>query len=169
MGMSKSSKPATHAHKKRQFSGPLSSIIPKVTIFLGGGGSVGSGSALAVPDRVNRVKSGAYVGPNDAFQFTAEDINYQPVEKEIFVTLDFEWVPGKVSNLHDVGMGSIWLDCGGFEVKPPKDRPITFNGGNWTTTQDGYFVNFSPHLHDGGVNIKVFINGTPTENTCGLS
>jgi hypothetical protein len=167
MGMSKSSKPATHAHTKRQFSGPLSSIIPKMTVFLGGGGSVGSGSALAVPDRVSRVKSGAYVGPNDAFQFTAEVINYQPVEKEIYVTLDFEWVPGKVANLHDVGMGSIWLDCGGFEVEPPKDRPITFNGGNWTTTQDGYFVNFTPHLHDGGVNIKVFINGTLTENTCG--
>jgi hypothetical protein len=159
MGMSKSSKPASHANARRQLSNPLSNLRPKATIFLGGGGSVGSGSALAVPDRVSRVKSGAYIGPKDAFQFTAEVINYEPVEKEIYVTLDFEWVPGKVADLLDVGMGSIWLDCGGFEVQPPKDKPITFNGGNWTTTQDGYFVNFTPHLHDGAVNIKVFING----------
>jgi hypothetical protein len=134
-------------------------LIPKTTIFLGGGGSVGSGSALAVSDKVSQVKSGAYVGPKDAFQFTAEVINYQPVEKDIYLTLDFEWVPGKVASLHDVGMGSIWLDCGGFEVKPPKDKPITFQGGNWTATTDGHFVNFTPHLHDGGVNIRVYING----------
>jgi hypothetical protein len=160
MGMPKSSSPSTHEHTKRQqLSGLLGNLMPKATIFIGGGGSVGSGSALAVPESVSHVKSGAYIGPKDLFQFTAEVINYEPVEKDIYLTIDFEWVPGKVENLHDVGMGSIWLDCAGFEVQPPKDRPITFYGGNWTTTMDGYFVNFTPHLHDGAVNIKVFLNG----------
>ena len=80
MGMSKSSQSATHEHMKRQLSG-LSSFMPKVSIFIGGGGSVGSGTALAVPDRVSRVKSGAYIGPSDAFQFTAEVINCQQLQK----------------------------------------------------------------------------------------
>jgi hypothetical protein len=150
----------SHSHSKRQqVPAWLESLIPKSSVFVGGGGSVGSGSAFAVPTRVSDVRSGAYVGPKDTFQFSSEIINYDRVDKDIYLTLDFEWVPGKVENLHNVGMGSVGLDCGSFAFQPPKNKPITYHGSNWTIIADGYFVNFTPHLHDGGVNVKVFLNG----------
>jgi hypothetical protein len=155
-GSAKSGKSSGHSsHNKRQ--NWLSNLIPAVSVFVGGGGSVGSGNAFAVKD--SKIKSGAYVGQSDQFQFSSEIVNYDPVEKEVYLTLDFEWLPGKTPNLLNVGMGSISLNCTTFDFQPPKDRPITFTGTNWTITDNGYFVNFSPHLHDGGLNIKVFLNG----------
>jgi hypothetical protein len=155
-GAAKSAKPSDHAaHTKRQDW--LSSVMPAISVFVGGGGSVGSGNAFAVKD--SKVKSGAYIGQSDKFQFASEIVNYDPVEKEIYLTLDFEWVPGKTPGLLNVGMGSFTLNCTTWDFQPPKDRSITLTGTNWTTTDNGYFVNFSPHIHDGGINIKVFLNG----------
>jgi hypothetical protein len=150
-----------HAHSKRQeIPAWLAAFIPKMSVFVGGGGQVGSGSAFAVPETVSKVRSGAYISKSDTFQFSSEIVNYDPVEKEIYLTIDFEWVPGKVDQLHDIGMGSVGLDCkaDSMSFKPPKDKPITYTGANWTMTHDGYFVNFTPHLHDSGMNVKVFLN-----------
>lgn len=156
MGMSK----REVQHLKRQLPSWMMSMMPAVSVFVGGGGSVGSGGAFAVSDSVSPVRSGAYIGPKDTMLFTSEIVNYEPVPKDIYLTLDFEWVPGKTKNLLDVGMGALSLDCSTFAFKPPKDRPITFTGTNWTMIEDGYFVNFTPHIHDGGLNIKVWLNGT---------
>jgi hypothetical protein len=150
----------SHSHSKRQeIPAWMQVFLPKIAVFVGGGGSVGSGSAFAVSNTVSEVRSGAYVAKGDTFQFSSEIINYDPVDKDIYLTLDFEWVPGKVNSLHDVGMGAVNLDCGTFAFQPPKDKPVTYTGAKWTMTQDGYFVNFTPHLHDGGTHIKVFLNG----------
>ncbi|KAF2400927.1 hypothetical protein EJ06DRAFT_521587 [Trichodelitschia bisporula] len=179
---SPSSAALAHSHGRRQLpngvngtpkistpskgSAPASSsswfdnLIPAVAVFVGGGGSAGSGSAFAA--RNSNVKSGVYITKSDTFQFTSEIVNYDPVDKEIFLTVDFEWVPGKIPGLLDVGMGALSVDdcfqpVGQFT--PPKDRAITYKGAEWTVTEDGYFVDFTPHIHDGGVNIKVFVNG----------
>jgi hypothetical protein len=150
-----------HVYSKRQdLPEWMESFIPKSTVLAGGGGQGGSGSALAVPETVSKVRSGAYVGMLDTFQFSSETINYDPTPKDIYLILDFEWVPGKVDELHEVGMGSVGLDCNlaSLAFKPPKDKAITYTGANWTLTHDGYFVNFTPHLHDSGLNVKVFLN-----------
>lgn len=59
-----------HGHMKRQFPASLMALLPKMAMFLGGGGSVGSGSGFAVPESVSKVKSGIYVSPKDTMQFT---------------------------------------------------------------------------------------------------
>ena len=154
-----------------------------VAAFLGGGGSEGSGSAFAAKNTT--VKSGVYISPSDKFTFMAELVNYDPKEKPIYLSLDYEWVPGKISGLLDVGMGvmsaSSCDNLNGLFI-PPKDRSITYEGAEWTATQNGYFVNFTPHvsyhslvkpsfkdisilisnpqIHDGGQNVKIFVNST---------
>ena len=64
--------------------------------------------------------------------------------------------------MYDVGMGAITADaCTDKEQSmkyPPKDKPITYKGEKWTIMDDGYLVNVLPHLHDGGLNIKVYLN-----------
>jgi hypothetical protein len=141
--MSVSSKSASEASrddtiKKRQLG---------VAAFLGGGGSEGSGSAFAAKNTT--VKSGVYISPSDKFTFMAELVNYDPKEKPIYLSLDYEWVPGKISGLLDVGMGVMGAsscdNLNGLFI-PPKDRSITYEGAEWTATQNGYFVNFTPHV-----------------------
>jgi hypothetical protein len=74
-----------------------------------------------------------------------------------------EWTQGKDPNMLDVGMGALSADrCDDKEkgiLHPPKDKPVTYKGEEWNVIDDGYFMNFTPHIHDGGVNIKVFLNG----------
>jgi hypothetical protein len=161
--------------EKRQFgskgkgkSGMNMSMMSAV--FIGGGGSAGSGSSFAAKN--TNVKSGVYISPTDKFTFTAEIVNYDPKEKPIYLSLDYEWVPGKTPGLMDVGMGALNANgCGDLNglFIPPKDRPITYEGAEWTVTQPGYFVNFTPHLHDGGVNVKIILNGTSPSCLVGVA
>jgi hypothetical protein len=159
-------RPSRVAVQKRQLGGLFGKgknvdLSRASAVFIGGGGSAGSGSAFAA--KGSDVKSGVYIGPNDKFTFTAEIVNYDPKEKPIYLSLDYEWVPGKTAGLMDVGMGALNANgCGDLSglFMPPKDKPITYEGAEWTVTQPGYFVNFTPHLHDGGVNVKIILNGT---------
>jgi hypothetical protein len=136
------------------------------SVFIGGGGDVGSGNPFA-PKPGSSVKSGYYIHKSSAMQLTAEIVNYDPVAKNLYLTLDVEWVSGKTSDLLDVGMGALTADrCEDKEkgiVHPPKDRAINYKGEEWTITQDGYFVSFTPHIHDGGTKVEVFLNG---KNVC---
>jgi hypothetical protein len=153
---------SSHSRFKRQ-SGILSwldSFMPAVAVFVGGGGSAGSGAAFA--GKNSDIKTGAFIGETDKFQVSSEIVNYDPKEKEIYISLDFEYVSGKSPGLMNVGMGALSVDdcsapMGLFQ--PPKGKAVTYKGSEWTMMEDGYFVSFTPHLHDGGVYTKVFLNG----------
>jgi hypothetical protein len=132
-----------------------------MSVFIGGGGSVGSGNPFS-PRPGTNIKSGYWIGKGGGMLLTSELVNYDTVEKDVYLTLDVEWVPGKDPNMLDVGMGALSADrCADKErglLHPPKDKAIVYKGEEWKITDNGYFINFTPHIHDGGVNIKVFIN-----------
>jgi hypothetical protein len=147
----------------------LDNLMPAVAVFVGGDGSAGSGSAFAAKN--SPVKSGVYIAKSDSFQFSSEIVNYDKVEKDIYLTLDFEYVAGKIPGLLDVGMGALSVvDCfqPAGQFLPPKDKAKVYKGSEWTVTENGYFVNFTPHLHDGGVNVKVFVNGESSQTFLAL-
>jgi hypothetical protein len=152
----------SHGHSKREFINMKSKRQFGMSVFIGGGGSVGSGNPFA-PRPGSNIKSGYWIGKGGNMQLTSELVNYDAKEKEIYLTLDVEWVPGKDPNMLDVGMGAISADkCADKEkgmLHPPKDKPIVYKGEEWAVTDTGYFINFTPHIHDGGVNIKVILNG----------
>jgi hypothetical protein len=155
-------------HSRRQTTGVateflswLDKLMPAVAVFVGGGGSAGSGAAFA--GKSSEIKTGAFVSHTDMFAMSSELVNYDPMDKEIYITLDFEYVPGKASGLLNVGMGALSVDdCSspGGIIQPPKGKAVTYKGVEWTLLDDGYFVSFTPHLHDGGVYTKIFLNGT---------
>jgi hypothetical protein len=157
------------AGSRRRSIGPFALLKRQMagfSVFIGGGGDVGSGNPFA-PKPGSNVSSGYYIGKSSTMQLTAEIVNYDPVAKDLYLTLDVEWVSGKTSELLDVGMGALSaVRCDDKEkgiVHPPKDRAITYKGEEWTITQDGYFINFTPHIHDGGTKVEVFLNG---KNIC---
>jgi hypothetical protein len=159
-------------HSKRQtasstpdFLSWLDKFMPTVAVFVGGGGSAGSGAAFA--GKSSEIKTGAFISQTDKFAVSSELVNYDPKEKEIYITLDFEYVQGKAPGLLNVGMGALSVDdCSspGGVIQPPKGKAVTYKGVEWSMLDDGYFVSFTPHLHDGGVYTKIFLNGTNTLN-----
>jgi hypothetical protein len=143
---------ARRDHQKRQMG---------FSVFIGGGGAMGSGNPFSTrPDAP--IKAGYWVGPAGNMQLTSELVNYHKEAKDIYLTLDVEWSPGKEDNMYDVGMGALSADrCEDRErgiLHPPKDKPITYKGEQWTAIDNGYFINWTPHIHDGGVDVKVYIN-----------
>jgi hypothetical protein len=106
-------KPAAHkaaAHQRRQLGGsPL--FGPGVSVFVGKGNELGS-SIFAAPN--STVKSGFYVSKNDRMYMTAELVNYEPADRDIYVMLDYEYIPSRdgkrPAEYMDVGMGSIAVD-----------------------------------------------------------
>ena len=157
-------KSAAPHNMKRDFINTTNSLSKRqfgMSVFIGGGGSVGSGNPFS-PRPGTNIKSGYWIGKGGGMQLTSELVNYDPKEKDIYLTLDVEWVPGKDPNMLDVGMGAISADrCADKErglLHPPKDKAIVYKGEEWKINDNGYFINFTPHIHDGGVNIKVYIN-----------
>lgn len=47
----------------------------------------------------------------------------------------------------------------GLVSGPPPDRPMRYASPPWTVIADGYLVDMKPHMHDGGVNTTVIVNG----------
>jgi hypothetical protein len=154
------------SHSRRQTTGTggalssIESLMPAVAVFVGGGGSAGSGAAFS--GKNSDVKTGVFISKTDKFAVSSEIVNYDAKDKEVYFTLDFEYMPGKAPGLMNVGMGAISVDdCSSpsGSLQPPKGKAIIYKGSEWTIMEDGYFVSFTPHLHDGGVYTKVFLNG----------
>ncbi|KAF2405524.1 hypothetical protein EJ06DRAFT_545987 [Trichodelitschia bisporula] len=138
-------------------------LMPKASVFIGGGGSGGSGGQFAV--KGSDVKSGFHIAEKDSMLFTTELVNYDNWDKEIYLRLDYEYLTGKPQGYLDVGIGAIDVDgcTASLEFHPPSDRAITIKSPVWEVIADGYLVRITPHLHDGGVDAKIFLNG---EHVC---
>jgi hypothetical protein len=78
----------------------LSRLMPKVSLFIGNGADGGE-QLYTAPDR--SVESGFYVSAKDKMTAMAEVINYDKYPKEVYFQLDYEYLPGRPKDLHEVG------------------------------------------------------------------
>jgi hypothetical protein len=42
--------------------------------------------------------------------------------------------------------------------EPPKDKAVTYTSPDYPVITDGYLLNVVPHLHDGGIDVKLYVN-----------
>ncbi|KAF2663440.1 hypothetical protein BT63DRAFT_461169 [Microthyrium microscopicum] len=153
----KSTQPAS------SWASTLGSIFapPKVSIFVGKGNEA-QATLFAAPNTT--VKSGYYIGKTDQIYASAEIVNYKTYDREVYLSLDYEYVPGngkRPEGYMDVGMGAINIDAcmNKFDLPdPPKNKSITYTSPDWYVMANGYLINLSPHMHDGAVNMKFFLN-----------
>jgi hypothetical protein len=114
-----------HSHKKRQFGPEIEKIMsdllqtkqgidtfvtnmPPISILIGGGDD-GSATRFA-PPAGSKLKTGFYVSPKDSINLMAEIVNYDNKVKEVYVTLDYEYIPNlpsKPTDIFEVGMAAI--------------------------------------------------------------
>jgi hypothetical protein len=140
--------------------GRLSQYMPKFSVFIGQGDE---GSPMTFVDPSKSIKSGFYMGQNEAMVLLAEAINYSKEPSEIYVKMDYEYlpdIPSAPKEYYDVALGAINVSpCSDINLFPPGDKPMKYESPEWNIINDGYLLDIKPHLHDGGINVTVSVNG----------
>ncbi|KAE9981883.1 hypothetical protein EG328_011339 [Venturia inaequalis] len=144
----------------RRQGGLLNALIPKMSVFVGQGDE---GTATSFFAKGSPVKTGFFIGTKDTFSMLAEVVNYEKKEQEVYVTIDYEYipnVPARTKEWLEVGMGALTVTpCGSQNLRPPPDRAEKYASPPWNIIADGYLVDMKPHMHDGGINTTVILNG----------
>jgi hypothetical protein len=81
--------------------------MPKVSVFVGQGDD---GSGLNFMAKGGNLKSGFYIDSQDEINLMAEVINYKDVAQDVYVKVEYEYMPDMVprqKDYYDVGMGAI--------------------------------------------------------------
>jgi len=131
-----------------------------MSIIMGGAEDKGAQMFSTLDGKFN---SGYYVGKNDRIMMSGDVVNYKNETQTVFAKGEIEYIEGKVKEaletnyqLIDVGI------CDGKSVmlEPPKGQTkFTYKGQEITMAKDAYFVTGKGHLHDGGVNLIMKLNG----------
>jgi len=114
--------------------------------------------------------SGYYIQPKDNFILYSELMNMDPIEKHVWITIYYEYLPGRPAGYQNTK--AIWIQLGqcgqpdtdgsGKKVfytgMPLNDKAFQESSAPWTAKQDGTVVFVSGHLHDGGTGTKIYKN-----------
>ncbi|KAF2425340.1 hypothetical protein EJ08DRAFT_663670 [Tothia fuscella] len=151
-GMSHSGAPTSPTKRQSPLAG--------ISVFLGQGDD---GTAMTYMQKGQKVKAGYYISKSASTNLMTEVINYRNAEQEIFVSLDYEYIPNmptRPKEYLDVGMGAINVEpCGSQNLKPPLDKAMKYVSQAWDVQGDGFLLDIKPHLHDGGLDMTFFVNG----------
>jgi hypothetical protein len=97
-------------------------FMPSISVFIGQGDE---GSAMTFAAKHSPIKSGFWIGDKDKFNVMSEVINYENAPKDVYITMEYEYIPmpSRPKEYYDVGMGAINVSpCGSialckFEVR----------------------------------------------------
>lgn len=111
---------------KRQ-GGLLGVLTPKMSVFIGQGDE---GTATSFFAKDSSVKTGYFIGTKDTFSMLAEVVNYEKKEQEVYVTIDYEYIPNVPSRTKEwleVGMGALTVTpCGSQNLRKCSENWPTF-------------------------------------------
>lgn len=133
-----------------------------MSVFLAGATEIGEMTFAAAPG--SSLKSGYYLGKNRQLINMIDVVNYNNAERTVYVQGEIEYLPGKQEGYHDARQESVDPGmCGGqngaFIHAPKGQTKFSVNGSNIIVARDGWIVNSRGHVHDGGINIILKING----------
>jgi hypothetical protein len=109
-------------------------------------------------------KAGFYIAKDAPIMQMIDVINYNNDTRTVYTVSEVEFLQGKqpgflqsVSTGIDVGMCT---SQSGLGIYAPKDQlKFSFEGKEMTFERDGYILNAWGHLHDGGKDMVVKLNG----------
>jgi hypothetical protein len=110
--------------------GLMDKFMPAVSVFIGQGDE----NSPTSWDGMNKIKSGFALGATDKISMTAELINYDKFKKEVYLTLEYEYVPNMKDHKdwYDVGMGAINVSpCGTMNLRKCFVFLYRYLSSNW--------------------------------------
>jgi hypothetical protein len=138
----------------------VSSLRPGSTGFVGVGEDSGDNPVLYTQSD-GQLDAGYWVKKGDTFDATVVLVNYNKEAKNVLITYDLEWAPGLVGT-NTKGMLISVSQCAGGRIKTSSTGPTTTKSGNFTLLENGKIFAARGHLHDGGVQMNLYINGKPS-------
>jgi hypothetical protein len=172
MSSSQGTKPAAHSsHQKRspQTAGDFAGLTG-FSMFIAKGNEADA-VIFAPLNTSSPVKSGYWIGKDDKIAAMAEVVNYKTVPQQVYLTVDYEYVPiagSRPAEYLDVGFGAIMvMECADIGLRestfsfercpegtltirlldPPADRLVTYNSSAHTVWRDGYIVSLGEFPH----------------------
>jgi hypothetical protein len=120
-------------------------------------------------ERANSIKTGYYLSKSQLMMNMLDAINYNQEDRQIYQGIDIEYIDGKQEDRLDVyhvtfdpfmcnmGKNGIWT---GVDIRPKKGQTNwTVNADGIILKKDGYLVSMRGHLHDGGEDLYLRVNG----------
>jgi hypothetical protein len=139
---------------------PATSFKP--TVLTAGADEKGQMDYYAPLD--SKLKSSYYVDKTRSLINMIDVVNYAPQDQIVYTSTEIEYLEGKLDNFVDAILNDIEPGlCGGANgnaVHAPKGvNKFTVNATGIEALRSGYIVNMRAHMHDGGVDISMKING----------
>lgn len=127
---------------------------PLNSLFLGGAVNEYT-TWYTTPD--GKMDSGYYVKDN-TFAVQSEVVNYKDTPQQVYLTLDLEYLPGKVgrdSLFTLLTVTGCTMNSGWFS----KEKKNNLTSGEFPILTNGTIINARGHLHDGGEAMELYLNG----------
>jgi hypothetical protein len=107
-------------------------------------------------------KYGYHLRASDRFAFIVDLMNMNMEDKTVYMTMTYDILDGPLpAGWRDIKV--VWFDanqCGTSEVKPKaQNGKYTISSSPWTPNFSGENMGVGGHLHDGGINLEVNLNG----------
>jgi hypothetical protein len=171
--LTKSSTPAFGCEGRKNSAAAMPMTI------MGVGGAENIALSYANPNEgPSDLKTGYYVNKNRLLLNMVDVVNYAKEDQQVYEYIDMEYLEGKPEGRLDVvqvtfdpficnqGKNGIYT---GIEIRPkPGQTKWTVNAGGIEVQKDGYLVSMRGHLHDGGSNIVMKLNGKEICNSKAL-
>jgi len=114
--------------------------------------------------------SGYYVEKDPKILYSGELINYTNQTKTVYIVTDFDYVEGRPAGRMDTGIVVLSVtQCTPGSTPmlrpPPGQNKYNYQSNVFKVTQDGYLLMRRGHLHDGGTNIIMKVNGKEMNGT----
>lgn len=126
------------------------------TAFVGTGEDNAGGMTMYTSTDGTR-ESGFHINRGDSFFVNAQLVNYNKAPKQVYITYDLEWIPGTQGQ--DMKNSLISISQCGPQIKLSASGPTNTTSGKFYLMEDGKIVGARGHLHDGGVQMDMFVNG----------
>jgi hypothetical protein len=132
-----------------------------VNVFLGGSADIQSYRYTSNDGKFN---SGMYLAKDTPIMQMIDIVNYNNESRTVYTVSELEYLPGKQPGFLSSGTSGIDIGmCSGktgmFITAPKGEERFTFSGKDVTVGHDGYFLSLHGHMHDGGTDITVKLNG----------
>ncbi|TID27951.1 Diphthamide biosynthesis protein 2 [Venturia nashicola] len=110
---------------------------------------------------------GYHLRKEDKMAFIVDLMNENMKDELVYLTISYDYVPGRPAGFDD--MKPVWFDaaqCGTSEVKAPKQSGnFTVTAPKWVANFEGDILGSAGHLHDGGTNILLVVDGKTVCNS----
>jgi hypothetical protein len=111
-------------------------------------------------------KLGYYLNEADQFSLILDFMNEKPEDRIVYLTMTYDYVEGRPAGFSN--FRTIWLDvaqCGTSEVRPPVQTGKFNISQSWTANLNGDILGGGGHLHDGGTNLVLDVDGKEVCNS----